>query len=191
MKKYKLGVEIGAGDRYSSELIGRYEEFDQIRLIEPNAVLYHDLATAPNPHDNIITGNFAISDFDGKVGLYHFGYCSFIFASHSFLELSCEQGAWTFWEPMCSDVKCTKMSKIDNGEIDYLILTCQGSEMFVLNDMISRPKIIRTKYYCHNAKHWAYYNQISNWMNINNYTARLLEINQHSTFLHLEFSKNG
>lgn len=184
-------MEIGAGDRYSSELLGRFAEFDEIRLIEPNKILYHDLATAPNPHDNIITANFAISYLNVDQYLFNFGYCSFLAAASSFLTNSCEDDAYKFWEPLRSTVKCERMDKIDNGEIDYLVLTCHGSETFVLDYMISRPKIIRTKYYCHNAEHWEYYNNITAWMGKNGYTGHLLERNQHGTFMHIEFVKNG
>lgn len=190
MKKYKLGVEIGCGDRYSSELVGRFAEFEQIKLIEPNKILYHDIATAPNPHDNIVTANFAISELDGEDKFYGFGYCSFLHNASSFLNLSCEDDAFKYWAPLSYFVKCQKMSSIDKGDIDYLILTCQGSEMFVLEDMISRPQIIRTKYYCHNAKHWQHSNQITAWMMKNGYTGRLIETNLHNTFMHIEFTKN-
>lgn len=191
-------MEIGAGDRYSSELISAYNDFEQIKLIEPNAILYHDLASAPNPHENISVGNFAVAENKRKLYLpgdkrpfYNFGYCSFLQESESFLKNSCEHNALDFWGPMRTLVPCQSMKSIDSGEIDYLILTCQGSEMFVLDDMVSRPKVIITKYYCHNAKHWEYYNQISEWMAKNGYKGNLLDKSQYDTYFHIEYRKNG
>ena len=195
--KYGLGVEIGAGDRYSSELLNRAEEFEAVQLIEPNAILYHDIASADKA-ENVSVGNFAIAENKRKLYLpgdkrsfYNFGYCSFLEGADSFLKLSCEDESFVCWQPLKSLVRWEPMSKIDTGNIDYLILTCHGSEMFVLEDMISRPQIIRTKYYCHNAKHWEYYGQISKWMGTNGYIGTLLETNQHHTFMHIEFKKNG
>lgn len=188
MKRYKLGVEVGAGDRYSSELLNRAAEFEAVQLIEPNAILHHDLASADKA-ENVSVGNFAISDFEGNDKFYNFGYCSFLHNADSFLTLSCEENAWKYWKLLSNLVQSKKMSSIDVGNIDYLILTCHGSEIFVLEDMISRPQIIRTKYYCHNAKHWEYYNKISKWMGENGYSGTVLETNQYQTFMHIEFKK--
>lgn len=189
MKKYKLGMEIGAGDRYSSELISAYNDFEQIKLIEPNSILYHDLASAPNPHENISVGNFAIDSTYGVSEMYCFGYCSFLSHANSFLKLSCEEDAAEYWKSLKTLVNAKRMRQVDSGEIDYLVLTCQGSEMFVLDDMISRPEIIETKYYCHNAKHWEYYNQISVWMAKNGYVGNLLDKSQYDTYFHIEYRK--
>jgi len=190
MNKYKLGVEIGCGDRYSSELYGRWNEFEQIQLIEPNEILYHDISSAPNPEENISVGNFAISDNSAEEQpFYNFGYCSFLSKASSFLKLSCEDSAPDHWFDLQTMVKCKKMGQIDCRDIDYLVLTCQGSEMFVLNNMVSRPKVIRTKYYCHNAKHWEYYNQISTLLAKYGYTPNLLDRSQYSTYFHIEWTK--
>lgn len=186
--KYKLGVEIGAGDRYSSELLNRAGEFEAVQLIEPNTILHHDLASADKA-ENVSVGNFAVSYIDMDQYLYNFGYCSCLAAASSFLADSCEDNAHDFWLPLRTETKCMRMSQIDRGDIDYLVLTCQGSEIFVLNDMISRPQIIRTKYYCHNAKHWETYNGITAWMMKNGYSGTVLETNQHHTFMHIEFKR--
>jgi len=196
MNKYKLGVEIGCGDRYSSELYGRWNEFEQIQLIEPNEILYHNISSAPNPEENISVGNFAIAENKRKLYLpgdkrpfFNFGYCSFLQEAESFLKNSCEDESFNFWQPLKSLVNCKTMSEIDSGQIDYLVLTCQGSEMSVLEDMVSRPKVIRTKYYCHNAKHWEYYNQISTLLAKYGYTPNLLDRSQYSTYFHIEWTK--
>lgn len=196
MKKYKLGVEIGAGDRYSSELLDRKEEFEEIHLIEPNKALYESFYHVGTHFDNIRVFNFAVSNYSSIEGMgcsdeafYNFGYCSFLRCASSFLKLSCEDNATEYWRPLLQMVKCKRMNEIDKGNIDYLVLTCNGSEMFVLDDMKSRPSIIRTKYYCHNAKHWQYYNQVSAWMDNNGYKGKILDRSQYSTYYHLEFQK--
>ncbi len=196
MKKYKLGMEIGCGDRYSSELLNRAEEFEAIQLIEPNPILYKDISSAPNPHGNISTGNFAIAEtkrqlypLNSNRYFYNFGYCSFLQEANSFLQLSCEEESFNFWMPFRILVKCSSMAQIDKGDIDYLILTCHGSEVAILEEMVSRPQVIRTKYYCHNHKHWQYYSQITMWMAKNGYVGTLLEKSQYDTYFHIEYIK--
>jgi hypothetical protein len=190
MKKFKRAMEIGCGDRNSSELLHRTTEFDNIYLIEPNKILYHDVMNFVAPYENVAVGNFAIGKENGSERFYHFGYCSFLESSNSFLKTSCEPEALCYWVSYVNrNVETRTMSSIDLGDIDYLILTNQGSEMFVLDDMISRPQVIRTKYYCHNAKHWEYYNKVTAWMQQNGYQGNLLDRNEHGTFLHIEFVK--
>lgn len=190
MKKYKLGMEIGCGDRYSSLLVNRYEEFDKIYLIEPNNRLFKDMASAANPWENIVVGNFAIGPEKKFSTFYDFGYASFLEESDSFLKLSCEDNALDFWKIFAYHKNVLTMDSVDLGDIDYLVLTNQGSEIFVLDKMVSRPSIIITKYYCHNAKHWEHYNKVTTWMAKNGYVGKLLDRNEHGTYLHIEFKKN-
>lgn len=189
MKKYNLGVEIGCGDRYSSELINRGEEFCSIKLIEPNPILYRDIASAPNPYENISVGNFAITKECREEDMYLFGYCTFMESANSFLQLSIEENGLRNWALLKKKVRCFAMDFLDKGGIDYLILTNNGCELDVLNFMVSRPEIIRTKYYCHNQKHWQYYNQVTAWMDKNGYIGRVTEMSQYGTFLNLQFER--
>ena len=190
MKKHKVAMEIGCGDRYSSLLVNRYEEFDKIYLIEPNNRLFKDIASAANPWENITVGNFAIGPEKKVSTFYDFGYASFLEEADSFLKLSCEENAVDFWKLFAYPKHVMTMDTVDLGDIDYLVLTNQGSEMFVLDKMVSRPSTIITKYYCHNAKHWEHYNKVTAWMAKNGYAGKLLDRNEHGTYLHIEFIKN-
>ncbi len=54
---------------------------------------------------------------------------------------------------------------VDDGEIDILNLDCEGSEWFVLVNLLSRPRIIQIELYPEN--HYA--KQIKAWMQDNGY----------------------
>ncbi len=106
------------------------------------------------------------------------------------MALSVEEGsAESFWAPLLQDVVVYDMNKVDDGTIDLLVLTCNGSEMNVLSRMRSRPVRMVTRYYCHNERHWEYYNRIGAWMAMNGYTHRVRESNQHGTFFHVEWTR--
>ena len=186
---FNYAVEIGAGDSSTSILLK--SNFDKILLIEPNKLLFNDLNNFINQNNlEIETKNIAISNLNNEQNLFNFGYCSFLEGKPSFLKLSCEDGAEEYWKPRISKCECRNFSNIDNGNIDYLVLTANGSELDVLENIISRPQIIKTKYYCHNQQHWLYYNQISFWMQVNNYKPNILYTNTYQTFFEIDFIKS-
>jgi hypothetical protein len=187
--KFNYAVEIGAGDSSSSILLK--SSSDKILLIEPNKLLFDDLNNYII-HNQLDIGikNIAISELNHEQNLFNFGYCSFLEGKPSFLKLSCEDGAEQYWKPRISKCECINFNNIDNGNIDYLVLTANGSELEVLKNIISRPQIIKTKYYCHNQQHWLYYNQISDWMQVNNYKPNILRSNTYQTFFEIDFIKS-
>lgn len=187
---FNYAVEVGAGDASSSFLLKNYNKFNKILLIEPNGLFLKDL-------DNYILKNgikadlknIAISNVNEENLFFNFAYASFLKDKPSFLKLSCEDNAQDYWLPLASNCKCVSFDLIDDGQIDYLVLTSNGSEFDVLSKMISRPKVIKTKYYCHNSKHWLYYNSVTEWMRKNNYNYNIVNTNQHNTYFEIDFIK--
>jgi len=177
-------IEIGAGDSYSSELLKISHLFDEIELYEPNLIFYSDLAKKQT--NKIKTHHNAISNFNGLSQLYNLGYCSYLENTKSFVKLSCEDNAKDFFYKNPVQVLDSRFIK----DCNYLVLTCHGSEFNVLTNLEIRPKIITTKFYCHNQNHWNYYNQIIDWMNKNGYIGQLRETNQYKTYFAFFMSKN-
>lgn len=175
-------IEIGAGDSYSSELLKISHLFDSIELFEPNLTFYLDLSKKQT--NKIKVYHNAVSNFNGLSQLYNLGYCSYLENANSFVKLSCEENAKDFFYKNPVQVLDSKIIKCD-----YLVLTCHGSEFNILTNLEIRPKIITTKFYCHNQNHWNYYNQIINWMNKNSYVGQLRETNQYQTYFDLIFTK--
>jgi len=188
---FNYGVEVGSGDSFSSILYKNTGLYKSILLIEPNKLLFKDLKekiVENNVHANLL--NVGISSISNEIDFFNFGYCSFLRGYPSFLKLSCEEDAENFWQMRSESCNCINFSIIDNGNIDYLVLTCNGAELDVLNNMTSRPKIIKTKYYCHNHLQVYFYNEISKWMRLNSYSGKLIKTNRYKTYHEIDFIKN-
>lgn len=193
-KTFKNAVEIGAGDSYSSILL-RFTDAEKVTLYEPNPVLFSDLNEkvrpktlspwAP-PHESLSAMPCAIIGSSMDVGLgaclVKMGYASSLTKYPSFMNLSLEGESDECWNPLKETVPCLRIDQIDDGSIDLLVLTIGGGEHLILKHLVSRPKIILTKYYCHNAAHWEQANKISAWMLENNYSYEVLQRNEHGTF---------
>lgn len=189
-------VEIGAGDSWSSQGIALLKELSstcRVDLFEPNSIFCADLAESleglskTNPNVNVY--GLALSDLSYEGNLYYLGYASYLAGAQSFIRQSIEDEGEQFWRPLVRMVNVVDVRVYDHGDIDYLVLTANGVELDILNALRSRPKIIRTKFYCHNIKHWEYTNEIIRWMGINSYQGVTLESSPHHTFFHIEWTK--
>lgn len=187
--RYNHVVEIGAGDSASSRGLPMMTHADKVTLYEPNSILWKELNHAAAGMDNVSVVNAAVSDGSEFVRLYHVGYASYVEKSPSFLGTSIESEGAQFLFPLLREVRAVSVGVAIPSDVDYLILTANGSEYEILLGMKTRPAIIRTKHYCHAAQHWFVYNQIEGWMKANGYVGRLLESNQHQTFLHIEWKR--
>jgi len=186
-------AEIGAGDRYSSQLLNSPEVLRtaaRVDLYEPNDIFHQSLADAVVGHSNVNLYGFGVSDISYEGTLYTFGYASYLAGSPSFLSLSVEPNSdVTHWAALRQPVSIVDIKTVEaEGEIDLLVLTCGGVEVEILERMISRPKEIYTKHYCHNAKHWAEANKIFEWMRLNGYTGTLLKTNTYQTFMSFKWT---
>lgn len=182
MTRFRHLVEIGAGDRWSSEGLAWALKGDAelVTLYEPNTILCADLKRAAEGLGNVVVHEAAVTS--AFRDLYHMGYASYLRGAPSFLSTSVEEGGEKWWEPLAREVTCVKVDRIDHGTIDALVLTCSGSEMDVLTHLVSRPRSIWTKAYLHNAKHGEYWSGVYAWLKGERYRGRLLQGNQHGTF---------
>lgn len=65
-------------------------------------------------------------------------------------------------------VNAVKFSSIDDGTIDALSIDTEGCEWFVLQNLISRPKVISLETHGKKYKN-PYFDEILNWIEENNY----------------------
>lgn len=192
LKSIKRFVEIGAGDSWSSQGIALFKDLSptcRVDLFEPNIILSTDLAEVAEPYSNINVYGLALSDISYKGNLYYLGYASYLAGAASFIRHSIEDEGEQFWHPLVRPTNVVDVRTYDHGDIDYLVLTTNGVELDILNVLRSRPKIIRTKFYCHNVLHWIRTNQIIEWMGKNGYQGRTLETSPYHTFFHIEWTK--
>ena len=184
---FKNAFEIGAGDS-SSCILGRLSnQIENIFLFEPNPILRADLIKTYNNTSNIIISGNAIGPEDKVEDFYNFGYASFLKGADSFVKLSYDYDAEFYLKQLISKVIVVTIDKIDNGNIDLLLINCNGSEMFVLDKLVSRPLIINTKYYVHNAKQWNHYNKITAWMEKNKYKIKEYTTNELGIYFDINF----
>ena len=201
-KTFKNAVEIGAGDSHSSILL-RFPDAERITLYEPNESLLDDLSNfmwadwemgERRRYEHVKVLPLAIIGSSMDVGLaaclVKMGYASFLTKYPSFMNLSLEGESDECWGPLKEIVPCLRIDQIDDGSIDFLVLTIGGGEHLILKRLVSRPKIILTKYYCHNAAHWEQANKISAWMLENNYSYEVLQRNEHGTFWFIRWILN-
>ena len=184
-------VEIGAGDSYSSQLLGA--DAEMVQLVEPCSILCEDLVRAAQGRGNVVVHNAAVAHVSGRGHLVNMGYASYLCgAAGSFLRLSCEDEAESFWRPLTSEVSLITMAQLEDNRppVTHLVLTNNGSELSVLHALRARPQIIQTKHYIHNARQGAYYQQVIAWLVGNGYRGGLLESNQHSTFAHILWERS-
>ena len=178
------GVEIGAGDSHSSQLLPHAARFARLELYEPNAILFADLAaevaTLGNPKIRAIHAAITLS----PAPLVHLGYASYLTGRPSFLHTSCEPGAEKHWAALTKEVPTLPMSAIDDGTIDSLVLTNNGGEIPALLTMRSRPETIWTKHYCHRPEQWEEAHHVFGWMQGHGYAGKVIGTNQHGTFIH-------
>ncbi len=182
-------VEIGAGDSFSSQVLPLASHVERIQLVEPNMILAEKLSAAANTWKGRVTVHgCAVGATAGRVPLVHMGYASYLLGAPSFLATSIEPDGESYWSPLTAPVTVTTMDQIDDGTIDYLVLTSNGSELDCLAAMRSRPYIIRTKFYLHNAKQGVVAQQVVTWLREHGYwDGRVVESNQHGTYQHAEW----
>lgn len=185
-----IGAEIGCGDWRSCEI--KNYNVDNIYLFEPNIIFYQDIVKNTINNDKVRSFNCAVSDKDYIGTFYNYGYTSFLKGSDSFVNL----WSWdalgkippsdpeVFYKDLTTNVVVLNSSQLDKN-INFLVLTNNGCEYKVLQNLEFRPKYIQVKYYLHTHKQMAYYNLISNWMNQNQYKSIVLDKARFDTYFNL------
>lgn len=189
--RYRHVVEIGVGDSESTQCGALCSHADRVTLYEPNRLLWADLMRASAGIPNIECVHAAVTAHGGPQHLYHFGYASFLEGAPAFLPLAEPEGMdVAFWEPLKRTVPTMAITDVDAaGDIDYLVLTCNGGELPVLQGLKSRPRVIRTKHYMHNAAQIAEANRVFAQLGGMGYRGTVIETNQHNTFFHVGWGR--
>ncbi len=187
MTRYKHVVEIGAGDSVSSQGLAASPYADKVTLYEPNRILWTDLARAALSMSNVKVINAAVWSPTPTTLLYHLGYASFVHGAPSFLATSVEPGYEEWWAQLGKTVPAVSVSDAISSDTDCLVLTANGAELLILQQMLARPSLIRIKHYCHTAPQYDERNKVWGWLQGQGYGGGILESNQHATFFHTEW----
>lgn len=169
--KPKIIFDIGFGlidnNKYN------YEDKDvMFHFFEPNILFFRDLQINFKNYNNIKLYNNAIYNENKIVNFYLDGFGSFIDGVFSYIKFSLKDKTELFLDSYKIKINTYKISEFDNGDIDFLSLNCEGCEWYVLESLISRPKIIRINYITESGYSNPFMGNIINWLKENNYETR-------------------
>lgn len=151
--KIRTACEVGVGpsDITAMQFFKVGDNCEKLIGVEPNPEFHKNV-----PPDGILFP-FAVVGKPGKVKLRLCGGSSAIDG------MFCQQGADTI------EVDGVSFASIDDGQIDFLNIDCEGCEIHVLENMVSRPSMIGIETWPHdpNAQ------RVRDWLHGNGYVLRL------------------
>lgn len=137
-------------------------------LFEPNPKEFERVRNVYGEYPNIVIYNIGIYKYADKLKFYGLGgttYLSEIKESPvKVIDGYAEQENQVFW------ANCATIDGFDDGNIDLLLIDCEGSEWFVLEKLKSRPVLISLETHSPSGKYLnPFIKEIYNWMKENNY----------------------
>ena len=108
-------------------------------FVEPEAEAFSQLGEAAGHLENVCLVNAAIAQAEGNVTLVKAGASSFLQGVESPAIVNdglTEESAQT------EEVRALTFDTIDDGSIDYLRVDTEGSEWYVIENLVSRPDVI-------------------------------------------------
>jgi len=192
--KFNNALEIGASDAEGSFVLKHYFNFERATLIEPNVILFRDLMEKTSNLKNIIIKNCAISNYSGIENFYHIGRSSFLKNSDSFLNLMSKspwQGSLPehYLSKLSSPVEVIDIKSFNHSDFDFISISCNGSELSIINNLITKPKFLRCTFHFQNAEQCQYSQSILNLLKEYNYEMINLIQNETKVFADVIFQK--
>jgi FkbM family methyltransferase len=161
--------EIGVGEYFqcrTTQYIGTEHE---CWLFEPNPESFAQIQSKLGEKRNFKLFNCAIGKENGFGDLIILKGSSYVEGTHS-PALSYDNEKFSFKNNKTVKIEIKNIREFDKGDIDILLLDMEGGEYNVINEMISRPKIIVIEMYSFGAKYTnPNYDNIIKWMEENKY----------------------
>ena len=159
-------AEIGVWHPNTSNVYQFTEDGIRTTLVEPDPASIILIKSKYQNKSNVSLHEAAICDFNGEVELIKRESSSFISTLPNSPALANDE--FNIQKTDKIKVKARLFSDFDDGTIDLIAIDTEGSEWFVLKNMISRPIIISIE--THGGKYInPYVEHILNWVNENNY----------------------
>lgn len=137
----------------------------QCSLFEPNPVLFNKLRECFEKYSNFHLYNCAIGGQESNAMLNMLGECSWIEGTLSPSICNKTQSEESL-QKYKIDIK--PLNQYDKGDIDILLLDCEGYEFEVIKTLVSKPKIISIELSCADYR-TPNYEKILAWMYENDY----------------------
>ena len=158
--------EVGVWHPKTSNIKYYIEKDIKTLLIEPDSESITLIKKEWGDKKNLILKTFACTDFEGTIDLHKAGSSSFISSCNN--SPAIVNDSFDIKNNISTKVDAKKFSSEDPGDIDLISIDTEGSEWFVIKNMLSRPNIISIE------THGGYYinpyiNEIKQWMTEYNY----------------------
>jgi FkbM family methyltransferase len=159
-------AEVGVYHPKTSNIYDYVIQGVKCTLIEPDPVSIELIKNHFSGYENVILHEVAIFDQSGKIELVRRDASTFVGALASSPAII--NDSYTIEESDKFIVEAKTFNEIDDGSIDLLSVDVEGSEWYVIKNMISRPMIISLE-----THSMMYVNpfivQILDWMENNDY----------------------
>lgn len=163
--RFKHVCEVGVYLPETSNVINFIQTGSRATLVEADPVIIKKIKEFFANYDVSVV-NVAIWETNGTVKLSKAAASTFVTDLESSPAII--NDSYEFSEENTFEVRSQIFSEIDDGTIDLLSIDIEGSEWFVIKNLVSRPKVISVethgKYYCN-----PHLKEILSWMERNNY----------------------
>lgn len=169
-KKLRLQInhvaEVGVWRPISSNVLGFIYEGCKTELVEPDPITIKDIHSFFSDYPNVTLHPYAVFSHGGQLALYRKGASTFAAELNSSPALVNDK-----YQPDDKDIfyaEAKLFNQIDDGTLDLVSIDIEGAEWYVLEYMISRPKVISVETHGRHYKN-PFSNEIALWMKANNY----------------------
>lgn len=167
--------EIGVGALPLCRTLNFINTTNQCYLFEPNPSSFTGLKRHLGQYDNFHLFNIALGNINRKELSAENNTCEFILDSNNSYIEGIQSPCLTYWKEDINKFRKIKVpfydiTDYDEGNIDFLYLDTEGSEYFILEKLVSRPKgiVVELRSLGCNYTH-KYFHEINKWMDDNNY----------------------
>jgi FkbM family methyltransferase len=129
--------EVGSHFYYNCRLVRQMKQGKNVIIVEPLPQCVEDIQSHTKDLPNVTIHQAAVADFNGEETMYTDDMLASFADSVKRDDIDSIR---TFNNPI--KVKAIKFSEVDPGDIDVLLADCEGSEKYMLNHLLSKPKLI-------------------------------------------------
>ena len=168
--------EVGVGEYWQSRTLQYRNTDTECWLFEPNPISFKEIEMNLSGYKNFKLFNCALGSENKNINFFLAKGSSFIEGIKS-PEIAHDIESEKHLTKVIVEMKDIKI--FDQGDIDVLLLDTEGSEFDIIRSLISRPRDILVEMYSFGVKYKnPYFDEITEWMNANNYKA----IHEHEDF---------
>ena len=133
----KTFCEVGSHFYYNCRLVRQMKQGKDVVIVEPLPQCVEDIKSHTKELSNVTIHEAAVADFNGEEVMY---IDDMLASFADSVKRDDIDQIRTFNNQI--KVKAIKFNEVDPGNIDVLLADCEGSEKYMLNHLVSKPKLI-------------------------------------------------